>query len=64
MVRLRFTWIFLLTYVLLFVSWAFSINGFLGIACTLYMVSIFSMVGTVIQQLGTRRRIAHLRLVK
>lgn len=62
--RLRLNAIFFVTLALMLVSWLFSINGFYGTGFILFMLSIVSMIGTVFIQMGTRRRIAHLRLVK
>lgn len=62
--RLRLSKVFFLTIALMLVSWLFSINGFYGTGFILFALSILSMIGAVFIQMGTRRRIAHLRLVK
>ena len=62
--RLRLNAVFFLPFVLLFAGYFVSMNGFIAAGCTLHIFTILSTILVVIAQLGTARKIAHLRLVK
>lgn len=62
--RLRLNAVFFLPFVLLLSGYFFSMHGFYGAGCTMHIFAILSTIVVAINQLGTARRIAHLRLVK